>query len=86
MNYPPLVDTAVSLSVITPPGIQSAVGVPSSVTVPRGKISVTFPVSVRNTGVATAQVFQIVASLKNALGFTSSATATLTVTGAVIIQ
>jgi Family of unknown function (DUF6519) len=85
VNYPPLVDTVVSLSVVAPPGVTSAVTVPSKITVPRGKTSVTFNVGVRNTGTPTPQAYEIAASLDNALGLTSTLTAPLTVTGVVII-
>jgi hypothetical protein len=86
VNYPPLADTVVSLSVVAPPGVTSAVTVPSKITVPRGKTSVTFNVGVRNTGTTTPQAYEITASLDNALGLTSTLTAPLTVTGVPIIQ
>src|SRR5207302_1852325 len=44
VSYPVLVDTVITLSVIPPPQIASALTVPATVTVPRGKASVTFPV------------------------------------------
>jgi hypothetical protein len=86
VNYPALADTVVSLSVITPAGTTAAVTVPATVAVPRTKNSVSFSVTVRNTGDPTAQNFPIVASLKNALGFSSTVSATLTVTGFPVIQ
>jgi hypothetical protein len=87
VNYPPVADTVVTLSVIPPAGtaVAGAVSVPATVTVPRGKNSVTFPVTVRNTKIGTALVFQIAASLKNALGFTGTVSANLTVTGFQVI-
>ena len=85
-NYPALVDTVVTLSVVPPAGASAAVTVPSTVKIQRGKSSVTFPVSVRNTGVSTAQMFQITASLKNALGIVLPVSAPLSVTGFAVIQ
>ncbi len=86
-NYPALVDTVVALSVISPTGGPSAAAtVPTTVTIPKGKSSVTFPVGVRNTQVFTAQTFQITASLTNALGFANPVSAPLTITGFTVIQ
>jgi len=85
VNYPPLADTVVSLSVIAPPGATPAVTVPARVTVPKGKTSITFNVGARNTGTTNPQAFQISASLDNALGLTSTVTTTLTITGTQII-
>jgi hypothetical protein len=87
VNYPPVADTVVALSVISPAGTPAGGGVtvPASITVPKGKISVTFPVTVRNTKVGTTLVFQIVASLNNALRFTGTQSANLTVTGFQVI-
>ena len=81
VNYPPLTDTAVSMSVIPPAGVTPAVTVPSKVTVPKGKTQVTFNVGIRNTNTQAPQAYQITASLENALGLTSTLTAPLTLTG-----
>src|SRR5262249_41820954 len=82
VNYPAVADTVVTLSVIPPAGTPAgAVTVPAGVTIPKGKAAVTFPVNVSNTKIATALVFQVTASLKNALGITGSVSANLTVTG-----
>jgi hypothetical protein len=111
VNYPALVPTVVTLSVIPPAtiapsiatakvaqidsatvslnpvslspasNISGAVSVPATVTVPQGQISVSFTVTLRNTGVTTPETFEIVASLTNALGITSTVNATVTVTG-----
>jgi uncharacterized protein DUF6519 len=86
VNYPALADTVVTLSVVSPAGIPSGVTVPATVKIPRGGASVTFSVGVKNTSTSTAEAFQIVASLTNALGITGTVTATLTITGFVIIQ
>lgn len=83
--YPVLEDTAVTLSAIPPAGVGAFVTVPATVTIPAGKASVQFPVSVGNTQILTPQIFEIVASKSNALGFTNSVTANLTVTGFVVI-
>jgi hypothetical protein len=85
LSYPALSDTVITLSVISPPNISSAVTVPPTVTVPKGKASITFSVAVRNTQIFNAEVFQIVASLTNALGITGTVTASVTITGFVII-
>ena len=85
LSYPATTNTVVTLSVIPPLNTSPAVNVPSSVTVPRGQTSITFPVTVRNTQSFNAQAFQIAASLRNALGFTATVTATLTVTGFQVI-
>ncbi len=84
-NYPALADTAIALSVVSPPGVASVVTVPPAVTLPKGKASVTFNVGIRNSGNGAAEQFQIVASLTNALNLTSSVTAPLSITGFVII-
>jgi hypothetical protein len=84
-NYPPLADTVVPLSVSPPPGVSQAVTVPATVTIPKGKSFVSFDVGIRNTGTQAPEAFQIVASLGNALGLTSTLTATLTLTGFQII-
>jgi hypothetical protein len=84
-NYPPLADAVVSLSVISPPNVPRGVTVPPTVTIPKGKQSVTFNVDIANTGIEAAESFQIVASLPNALNLTSTVTATLSLTGFVII-
>ena len=77
----------VALSVISATGAPSAaVTVPATVTIPKGKSSVTFPVGIRNTQVLTAQTFQITASLTNALGFANPVSAPLTITGFTVIQ
>lgn len=86
VNYPVLADTAITLSVIPPPNTAAFVTVPGTVTVPAGKASVTFPVGVRNTGTQAVLLFQITASRTNALGFTNTVSANLTVTGFEIIQ
>lgn len=86
VNYPVLADTAITLSVIPPPNTGAFVTVPGTVTVPAGKASVTFPVGVRNTQIQAALTFQIVASWSNALGFTNTVTANLSVTGFEVIQ
>jgi uncharacterized protein DUF6519 len=86
INYAPLTDTQISLSVTTPPGVSSVVSVPAKVTIPKGKASATFPVSAGNTGSATPATFVIVASLQTAIGIPTTQTANLTVTGAVIIK
>jgi hypothetical protein len=85
VNYPALADTVVNLSVISPPNVTQAATVPPTVTIPRGKDSVTFTVGVKNTGTAV-QNFQIVGSFLNALGFTIAVSAGLAITGFQIIK
>ncbi|HUI56726.1 MAG TPA: DUF6519 domain-containing protein [Bryobacteraceae bacterium] len=86
LNYAPMADTVVTLSVTTPPNISPVVTVPPNVTVSKNTVTKSFPVTVGNTSNATAQVFQIVASLPNALGTTSTFTANFTLTGFQVIQ
>jgi len=86
LNYAPMADAVVNLSVTAPAGIPQVVTVPPTVTVSRNTLAKSFPVTVRNTGVATAQAFQIVASLPNAVGTTSTFTANFTLTGFQVIQ
>jgi Family of unknown function (DUF6519) len=85
VSYPALADTVVTLSVISPAGINQAVHPPATVTIPKGKPAITFNVPVSNTQNLTIQTFALVASLPNALGLTSSVRADLAITGAQII-
>ncbi len=85
LNYAPPVDTPVSLSVAPPPNVPAVVTVPSTVIVPKNQTSQSFTVSVNNTGISQAQPFVITASLPPVLGISRTRTASLSVTGIVII-
>jgi hypothetical protein len=85
VNSAATVDTVVPLSLIPPATGGAAVTLPPSVTVPRGSTSVVFTVGVRNSGNSNPEVYGIAASVTNALGFTNTVTATVTVTGFQII-
>ena len=85
LNYPPIVDTKISLSVITPPGVLAVVSVPSQVTVPKGKTTATFPISAGNTRITSPAIFGIVASLPTAIGSLFPQQANLTITGTQVI-
>jgi hypothetical protein len=84
VNYPAVADTVVNLSVTPPAGFEPAVTVPATVTVPKGKTSVTFTVGVTNPGEVTAN-YQIVATLPSSIGLPSTQIANLAVTGFVVI-
>jgi Family of unknown function (DUF6519) len=85
VNYPPISDTVVDLSVTPPAGFEPAVTVPASVTVPKGKNSVQFGVGVTNTGSGSVANYQIVATLASKIRLPSTQIANLAVTGIVII-
>jgi hypothetical protein len=81
LSYPAPINIVVSLLAIQPAGIPAGASVPPTVTVPKGSASVTFVVTPENTQLLTAEPFQIVASIGNALGQTSSVSATVNITG-----
>jgi len=81
VNYPPIADTIVQLSVITPSGALPAVSLPPQVKIPKGSASVTFDVSVDNTANGKRIAFELTANLASNLGTSSTQTATLAVTG-----
>jgi len=85
VNYPAVADTVVQLSVTPPAGRGPAVTVPSKVTVPKGKTSAQFSVTVTNTNSSQPENYQIIATLASNIGLPSTQIATLTVTGFVII-
>jgi Family of unknown function (DUF6519) len=70
LNYAPMTDTMITLSVSSTPGV-SPVGVPTQVKVSIGKTTATFRVSVANTGKNETNAFEIVASLPSALNIDS---------------
>ncbi|HEX3473131.1 MAG TPA: DUF6519 domain-containing protein [Silvibacterium sp.] len=87
LNYPPIADTPVSLSVAPPANVLPVVTVPATVTVPKNSATQTFTVSVPgNTGIPQAQPFVITASMPPALGITRIQTTTINVTGFAVIQ
>ena len=86
LNYAAIADTVVSLSVTPPPNAPAAVTVPASVTVPKGKILAQFNIQASNTDNATAQSYQIVATLPSTIGMPTTQIATLSITGDVVIQ
>lgn len=83
LAYPALQDTTMTLSIVNlskadPTGILS---IPSSVTVPRSQTQVAFPITIQgNTGSTDSQSWQIIASLITVIG-TSSAQASVSITG-----
>jgi Family of unknown function (DUF6519) len=81
LNYAPLVDTTINLSVTPPTGFAASVSVPANVTIFKNTLQTSFDVTVSNTRVSNPQGFQIVASLPSALRFSSTQIAQLTVTG-----
>ena len=85
MNYPPLADTIVNVSVTPPAGALPAVTAPAQVTVPKGQSTVQFPLRVSNTTAQTVLNYQIVATLPSKIGLPTTQIATLAVTGFVVL-
>jgi hypothetical protein len=85
MNYPPLADTIVNVSVTPPAGALPAVTAPAQVTVPKGQSTVQFPLRVSNTTALTVLNYQIVATLPSKIGLPTTQIATLAVTGFVVL-
>jgi hypothetical protein len=79
VNYPPLADTVVQLSVIPPSGAAPVVGAPPTITVLKGAKSAQFDVSIGDTLGAVAETFEIVATLFSNIGLPSIQTTTISV-------
>jgi hypothetical protein len=79
VNYPPIADTVVQLSVSPLGGAAPAVGTPPTVTVLKGTKSAQFDVSIANTGTTAQEQFDIVATLLSNIGSPSTQTTTITV-------
>jgi hypothetical protein len=85
VNYPPLADTVVNVSVTPPAGALAAVTAPPQVTVLKGQSTAQFPLRVSNTTAQTALNYQIVATLPSKIGLPTTQIATLAVTGFVVL-
>jgi Family of unknown function (DUF6519) len=78
--YPAIADTVVGLS-FTGPNAAGIFSIPQNVVVLKGHETQTFPIALQGNPGSAPENWQIVATLDNALGVSSSQQATLTITG-----
>ena len=82
LNYPAVAETSLALALTGEKGVGTVLSIPSSVTIPVGERSVTFPITVlSDPGQKVTLSFEIAATITPAAGPPSSSSASFKVTG-----